>query len=131
MDYLEAASLLGQTILASETYVEFKESENALLGDEQAQKLLLEYRQLQEDVVKLARAEMDKDVLEKARKDLVEKNKELNTYPVTKRHFAAKMAFEQMMQEVNSVLEHYLSGGDSGNCTGSCETCSSDCGGEE
>lgn len=122
MDYLEAASMLGQALLESEINVEYKAAEKALLGDEKAQQLLLEYRQLQEEVVKLAQDDMDKESLEKARTMLLEKNSELSKYDITKRYFAAKQDFEQMMQEVNSVLEHYLTGGDS-NCTGSCDTC--------
>ncbi len=122
MDYLEAASLLGQTILESEIYVEFKAAEAALLADEKAQQMLIDYRTLQEEVVKLAKDDMDKETLEKSRTMLLEKNSELSKYDITKRYFAAKQDFGQMMQEVNSVLEHYLSGGDS-NCTGSCDTC--------
>lgn len=122
MDYLEAASLLGQSLLESDIFVEFKKAEDALMKDEKAQQLLLDYRQMQEEVVKLAKDDMDKDALEKARTLLLEKNSEIASYDITKKYFDAKKDFDQMMQEVNSVLEHYLSGSDS-DCTGSCETC--------
>lgn len=122
MDYLEAASLLGRTILESDIYVEFKKAEDILLNDTKAQELLLSYREMQQDMVKAARDEMGKDDLENVRTKLLEKQTELNEYEITKRYFDGKKAFEQMMQEVNSVLEHYLSGGNS-DCTGSCDTC--------
>lgn len=122
MDYLEAASLLGQSLLESEIFVEFKKAENALMKDEKAQQLLLDYRQMQEEVVKLASDDMDKEALEKARTLLLEKNSELSAYEITKKYFECKKDFDQMMQEVNSVLEHYLTG-ESSDCTGSCDTC--------
>ena len=122
MDYLEAAAVLGEALLESEQYKEQKASENAVLADETAERLLLEYRELQNEMVKVARDEVGKQDLENIRETLLAKQKELNEYPVTKRYFEGKKAFEQMMQEVNSVLEHYLTGGSS-ECTGSCDTC--------
>jgi len=122
MDYIEAASILGQALLESEQFVEQKASENALLADEKAQALLLEYRELQNKMVEQAKDNVSKEDLETIRKTLLDKQMELNEYPITKRYFDGKKAFEQMMQEVNSVLEHYLTGGES-SCSGSCETC--------
>jgi len=124
MDYLEAAAILGQAILESGEFRQFKDAEAALLSDEKAQQIMLEYKQLQTDMVQASRNDIDKEGLEKVRDTLLEKQKEVNEYETTRQYFKAKQAFELMMKSVNGVLEHFLSGGQDGGCSGSCSSCS-------
>ena len=124
MDYVEAAALLGQAILESGEFKQFKDAEAALLADEKAQQLMLEYRELQSEMVKASRGDVDKEGLEKIRDTLLAKQNELNEYEVTKQYFKGKQDFDRMMKSVNGVLEHFLTGGgQEGGCSGSCASC--------
>ncbi|MBP1586784.1 MAG: YlbF family regulator [Clostridia bacterium] len=122
MDHIEAASALGQAIVNSQEYREFKAAEYGTVNDKEAAKLLLGYRQAQEAMVKAARGETDRDELENVRAALLEKQRELDLNPVIKRYLDSKKAYDRMMQEVDSVLGHFLGGG-AGECSGSCEGC--------
>ena len=123
MDYLEAAALLGQAILESGEYKQFKDAENALLADTKAQQIIMEHKQLQDEMVEASRNDWSKEDLERVRDTLLAKQKELNEYEATKQYLKAKQGFELMMKSVNGVIEHFLSGGDS-SCSGSCSSCS-------
>ncbi len=124
MDYLEAAAVLGQALLESGEYKQFKAAEDALLNDAKAQEIIMQHKALQDEMVEASRNDLSKEDLEKIRDTLLEKQKELNEYEVTKQYLKAKQGFEMMMRSVNGVLEHFLAGGDSSGCSGSCSSCS-------
>ena len=120
MDYVEAASALGQAIAESNEFISWKDAEGMVMTDVKAQKLLKEYRELQSDLVKGSRQDLSKEDLLMIRDTLAAKQCELNEYPITKAYLEGKKGFETMMATVNDVIQHYL---DNGSCTGSCETC--------
>lgn len=123
MDYIEAAALLGQAILESGEFQHFKEAEAAMAADERAQTLMQEYKELQGEMVRASRENLGKEQLEAVRDTLLARQQELNGYEITRQYFAARQDFDRMMRSVNGVLEHFLTGGQSGGCSGSCETC--------
>ncbi len=123
MDYVEAASALGEAIRNSVEFQNWQNAELAMLQDEKAQTLMSEFKDLQMKLVHASRDDMDKDELEKIRDVLMDKQKELNEYEVTKNYFDGKKGFETMMRTVNDIIQHFLSG-DNGGCSGSCSTCS-------
>ena len=123
MDYVEAASALGEAIRESAEFQAWQSAELAMLQDEKAQTLMSEFKDLQMKLVHASRDDMDKDELEKIRDVLMDKQKELNEYEVTKNYFNGKKGFETMMRTVNDIIQHFLAG-DNGGCSGSCSTCS-------
>ena len=123
MDYVEAASALGEAIRNSVEFQNWQNAELAMLQDEKAQTLMSEFKDLQMKLVHASRDDMDKDELEKIRDVLMDKQKELNEYEVTKNYFDGKKGFETMMRTVNDIIQHFLAG-DNGGCSGSCSTCS-------
>ena len=123
MDYVEAASALGEAIRESAEFQAWQSAELAMLQDEKAQTLMSEFKDLQMKLVHASRDDMDKDELEKIRDVLMDKQKELNEYEVTKKYFDGKKDFETMMRTVNDIIQHFLAG-DNGGCSGSCSTCS-------
>ena len=123
MDYVEAASALGEAIRDSAEFQAWQSAELAMLQDEKAQTLMSEFKDLQMKLVHASRDDMDKDELEKIRDVLMDKQKELNEYEVTKNYFDGKKGFETMMRTVNDIIQHFLAG-DNGGCSGSCSTCS-------
>ena len=123
MDYVEAASALGEAIRESAEFQAWQSAELAMLQDEKAQTLMSEFKDLQMKLVHASRDDMDKDEREKIRDVLMDKQKELNEYEVTKNYFDGKKGFETMMRTVNDIIQHFLAG-DNGGCSGSCSTCS-------
>lgn len=122
MDYVEAASALGEAIKESAEFTAWQEAELALMQDEKAQELMNDFKDLQMKLVHGSRDDMDKDELEKIRDTLMEKQRELNEYEITKNYFDGKKGFETMMRTINDIIQHFITG-DSGGCGGSCETC--------
>ena len=122
MDYVEAASALGEAIKESAEFTAWQEAELALMQDEKAQELMNDFKDLQMKLVHGSRDDMDKDELEKIRDTLMEKQRELNEYEITKNYFNGKKGFETMMRTINDIIQHFITG-DSGGCGGSCETC--------
>ena len=123
MDYVEAASALGEAIRNSVEIQAWQSAELAMLQDEKAQTLMSDFKDLQMKLVHASRDDMDKDELEKIRDVLMDKQQELNEYEVTKNYFDGKKGFETMMRTVNDIISHFLQG-DNGGCRGSCSTCS-------
>lgn len=123
MDYVEAASALGEAIRNSAEFQAWQSAELAMLQDEKAQTLMSDFKDLQMKLVHASRDDMDKEELEKIRDVLMDKQKELNEYEVTKNYFDGKKGFETMMRTVNDIIQHFLAG-DNGGCSGSCSSCS-------
>ncbi|PWM21644.1 MAG: hypothetical protein DBX53_05715 [Clostridiales bacterium] len=121
MDYVEAASALGEAIKESPEFIAWQNAELALLQDEKGQELINDFKDLQRKIVNGSRDNMDKDELEKIRDTLMDKQKELNEYEITKNYFDGKKGFEDMMRTINDIIQHFITG-DSG-CGGSCATC--------
>ena len=111
MDYVEAASALGEAIKESAEFTAWQNAELAMMQDVKAQELMNDFKDLQ-----------DKAELEKIRDLLMDKQRELNEYEVTKNYFDGKKGFETMMRTVNDIIQHFIMG-DSAGCGGSCATC--------
>ena len=121
MDYVEAASALGEAIKESAEFNNWQDAELAMMQDEKAQELMNDFKDLQMKLVHGSKDYMDKDELEKIRDTLMAKQKELNEYEITKNYFDGKKGFETMMRTINEIIQHFITG-DSG-CTGSCDSC--------
>lgn len=122
MDYVDAASQLGEAIVNSAAFITLKNAELALMQDEKAQALMAEFRELQAEMVRASREDESKDTLEAVRDRLLAKQTELNEYSVTKDFFDGKKGFESMMKTINEIIAHYVNGGSS--CGGNCSSCS-------
>lgn len=126
MDYVEAATQLGEAIAESGEFLNFRETERAVMADSKAQQLIQEFRQMQSDMVTASRQEnVTKEDLEKIRDTLLEKQNELDTYEVTKKYFDARQGFEVMMKTINDILQYYIDGQENAEgCGGNCSGCS-------
>lgn len=122
MDYVDAASQLGEAIVNSAAFITLKNAELALMQDEKAQALMTEFRELQAEMVRASREDESKENLEAVRDRLLAKQTELNEYSVTKDFFDGKKGFESMMKTINEIIAHYVNGGSS--CGGNCSSCS-------
>ena len=127
MDYVEAATRLGEAIAESKQFIEWRDSEKAVLADEKSQTLMKEFRDLQTEMVKISgKDDVTQADLEAARDALLAKQDELTEYEVTKKYFEARQNFEVMMKTVNEVIQFNIDGqlGDGSSCSGNCSSCS-------
>lgn len=122
MDYIEAAAQLGQALAESPQFKKLNLAEAETFSNKEAAAILADYRKAQQEMAAAASGDVSKEQLEDIRSKLLEKQRELSSNGVVKNYLDSKKAFDRMMQEVNSVLGHYLESGPS-NCSGSCETC--------
>ena len=60
MDYVDAASQLGEAIVNSAAFITLKNAELALMQDEKAQTLMSDFRQLQSEMVRASREDDSK-----------------------------------------------------------------------
>ncbi len=123
MDYAEAAAQLGEAIAESGEFEAWRKAEDALLLDDRAQQMMQEFKDLQMEMVKASREDLEKEKLEEIRNRLLDKQRELNAYEVTNAYFEGKKGFENMMKTINDIIQHFVTGGQSG-CSGSCSSCS-------
>ena len=124
MDYVEAASALGQAITESNEFKAYNEAEHALMHDEKGQQLMMEYRDLQQEMVnKSGKEDITKEDLEAVRDTLLAKQKELDEYEITGNYFKARQGFEVMMKTINEILSYNIEGASHHDCGGDCSAC--------
>ena len=126
MDYVEAATRLGEAIAESQQFIEWRDSEKAVLADEKSQTLMKEFRDLQTEMVKASgKGGISKEELEAVRDKLLAKQNELTDYDVTQKYFDARQNFEVMMKTINEIIQFNIDGqlGDGSSCSGNCSSC--------
>ncbi|MBE7056971.1 MAG: YlbF family regulator [Ruminococcaceae bacterium] len=125
MDYVEAATRLGEAIAESKQFTEWRDSEKAVLADEKSQTLMKEFRDLQTEMVKISgKEDVTQADLEAARDALLAKQNELTDYEVTQKYFEARQNFEVMMKTVNEIIQFNIDGQLNGSsCGGDCSSC--------
>jgi len=121
MDIFEKTRELGEMIQESEEMKRMKAADVAQLADEEAQKLLQEF--------KLQRMNLARDMQEEkiTKEEAVKKNNEAFSNMVSasetiKEYVDAKKEFDMMVSKINGILNFYITGQDP-NCTHNCSTC--------
>ncbi len=121
MEVTQKARELGELIQSSEQMARVKQAEIAQEADENAKELLKEFNMQR---MNLAR-DMQKGAI--SREDAVKKNNEafdelLEKSEVIKNYIDAKREFDSMVNQINQILNFYITGQDP-NCTHDCSTC--------
>lgn len=121
MTMLEKAHELGELIKASDEMAALKQAEEAQAADETAQTLLQEFnlkrmnlaRDMQAGKIQQQEAvKLNNDAFD----EMVEKS------AVIKNFIEAKKAFDAKINEINGILNFYITGQEPG-CTHDCSTC--------
>lgn len=117
----EKARELGELIQASEEMARVKQAEIAQEADETAKEALKAFNMQR---MNLAR-DMQNGTI--SREDAIEKNNKafddlLEKSEVVKEYIDAKSAFDSLVNQVNQILNFYITGQDP-NCTHDCSTC--------
>ncbi len=120
-EVLDKTRELGVLIQASEQMKNMKNAEILQANDDKAQELMKEYN--------LARLNLARDMQagKISREEAVKKNNEAFDYIVEKsdtikKYIAAKKEFDTLVNQVNQILNFYITGQDP-NCTHDCSTC--------
>lgn len=121
MTIIETAHELGKLIKESPEMAAMKIADDAQANDEKAQELLKAFN--------LRRMNLARDMQEKkiSREDAVKANNDafeklLSDSEVIKNYIEAKKAFDAVVQEINGILNYYITGQEPG-CTHDCSTC--------
>lgn len=121
MDIFEKTRELGEMIQQSELMQKTKELEAKQQSDEEASSLLKEFE--------LNRLNLARDMQngKLSREEAIKKNNEAfdalcEKSPIIREYIDAKQQFDAMVQQVNQILNYYITGTDP-NCTHDCSTC--------
>lgn len=121
MTVIDKTRELGELIQQSAEMERVKKAEIAQEADENAKELLKEFNMQR---MNLAR-DMQSGKL--SREDAIEKNNEafdklIKESDVIKEYIEAKKEFDELVNQVNQILNFYITGQDP-NCTHDCSTC--------
>lgn len=122
---------LGEAILRSEEYKNVKEAENTAMNNVEAAEAMgkyLECRQQVEDL--LAQGEKDWPRIKQLSDEMEEHQSRMNMVEDIMKLNHARDEFNNLINQVNSVLRFIVTGemqSEGDGCTGSCETCGGSC----
>ena len=110
MSVIEKAKELALTIIETEEYKKLKEAEVVFEADTKSKELMDEYNKIQSTMLEELKKDSSKEYIDEIKKSLMDKQKEINDYAVTKEFLLARSGFEAMMQQVNQVIAFVVSG---------------------
>jgi cell fate (sporulation/competence/biofilm development) regulator YlbF (YheA/YmcA/DUF963 family) len=122
------AEQLGEAILESEEYIAMRLAEQAVIDNDDAQKLVQTYSERKDAFqAELAKKPMDQEAIAKAGSAVKETEKQLTDNELISNMLTKKNEYSDMMQEVNSIISRVVNGESEGGCSGSCEGCGASC----
>lgn len=119
-DILEKAEILAAAIAQSPELKELRSSEEAMLADEEAKKIIDDFNQEQQRIYALQAEE--KELSEEDNKVIDEMEQRVASHPLIGVYLQAQDRFAEMLDSVNSVLANAIAGQ---NDTASCSSCGS------
>ncbi len=125
MDVLIKAKELGELLADSAMIKRLKNAEMALENDEKGMMLLEDQRQLQLVLIKATREKSVEVELKDIRDMLLDKQKEIDEYPLTHEYLEAKDEFDGLMKNINDIIAFAVTGQE---CSPSnCSSCGGGC----
>lgn len=119
-ELIKKAEELAHLIKTSKEYLLAKETEEIQKNDEKAQAMIKEYNDIRRDAaVKMQYSELSDEEMNELRKEISDAFDRLMEYDVIKNYVDAQNAFEELNQQVISIVA-----GSQGGCGGSCSSCS-------
>lgn len=129
MDVLIKARELGEVLADSPVIKRLRSAETALENDDRGMGLLEDQRLLQIELIKATRGTNNEVDLKDIKDMLVEKQKEIDEYPLTREYLEAKDEFDKLMKNINDIITFAVTGEA---CTPSkCASCGGGCGQHE
>ncbi len=124
MEILDMARQLGEAIRDSEVMARVKVAEEAQNNDAEAQKLIGEYNLTRMQLAQRAgKEDITKEEMEEIQKELSAEFEKLVANPTIAEFLEARAALDAIVNQVNSILTHFITGEDPNGCTHDCSTC--------
>lgn len=124
MTIAEKAKELGMMIAESEEFINLEKAEIAQNADEEAQKLIAAFTAKRDELTrKITSPDVTEETMKEVQEQMDEEYKILTSNSNIAAYLEATGKFQNMMNEVNSILSFYINGPQESNCTGSCSTC--------
>ncbi len=122
MNIIEKAHELGQMIKECPEMLEMRRCEEAQANDNEAQELLKEFNLKRMNLIRDMQSEkITREEAAKANTDAF--NEMLEKSKVMKDYVEAKKSFDAVVNEINGVINFYITGQEPGGCTHNCSTC--------
>ena len=119
-ELIKKAEELAHLIKTSKEYLLAKETEEIQKNDEKAQAMIKEYNDIRRDAaVKMQYSELSDEEMNELRKEISDAFDRLMEYEVIKNYVDAQNQFEELNQQIISIVA-----GSQGGCGGSCSSCS-------
>lgn len=123
-EILEKAKELGMMIAESDEFKKLKETEELQLADPVAQQMMMDYNIRREELSeKAASPDLTKEDWEKLQMDAQAEFIKLCQNENIKNYLDANQSFSNLINQVNSIIAHFVKGEDQSGCSGSCSTC--------
>jgi len=124
MEILDMARQLGEAIRDSEVMARVKAAEEAQQNDAEAQKLIGEYNITRMQLAQRAQKEdITKEEMESIQAELSAAFENLTKNAVISEFLESRAALDAIVNQVNSILTHFITGEDPNGCTHNCSTC--------
>lgn len=121
---LDKARELAIAMTESEEYLAYKEAESIQLSDQEACKMLADYRVTQDALAKRAAADgVTKEELEAIQAEAQASFDSLLQNVSIKNYLEAQNKFTNLVSQVNNIISYFVSGKNSGGCSGNCGSC--------
>lgn len=125
MSVLDKARELAAEILDSSELVEMKNAEQAMLNDEEALKLIEEFKNKQK-AYQLVKSQ-GKELTESQQQEVDDLESRMLDNPLILDYFRAQQNFENMLEEINNIIAGAISGGECQCSDDCCTSCDSEC----
>lgn len=110
MDVMIKAKELGEALASSPVIKRLKSAETALENDDRGMSLLEDQRLLQMELIKASRENNTEVEMKDITDMLIEKQKEIDEYPLTREYLEAKNEFDDMMKNINNIITFAVTG---------------------
>lgn len=121
---LDKARELAIAMTESEEYLAYKEAESIQLSDQEACKMLADYRVTQDALAKRAAADgVTKEELEAIQAEAQASFDSLLQNVSIKNYLEAQNRFTSLVSQVNNIISYFVSGQANGGCSGNCASC--------
>lgn len=125
MSVLDRARELATEILESSELNEMRNTEQTMLNDEDAQKLIQEFKDKQK-AYQLVKSQ-GKELTESQQQEVDDLETRMLDNPLILDYFRAQQNFENMLGEINNIIAGAISGGECECSDDCCTSCDSDC----
>lgn len=124
-EILKKARELGQAIVDSEEFKNLKAAEEKQDNDEEAMALLVEYSNIRKTLAEEINTGVSDERMAEIREKLEETYEKVMSNQTIAQYNEAQQKFSNVVNQMNSILTYFMTGQESGGCSGNCSGCSS------